>query len=77
MVWQTDERPLDPNQCVRGETQTTCCPLWRLEAKKIRRLPMTDSHKGMLGMLSLGDISHKAAKELSVEVPQAVSGHHV
>ena len=47
-----------------------------MEAKKIRRLPVTDSHKAMLGMLTLGDISHKATKELSGEVLRAVSGHH-
>jgi len=48
-----------------------------MEAKKIRRLPVTDSHKTMIGMLSLGDISHKVGKELSGEVLRAVSGHHV
>ena len=47
-----------------------------MEAKKIRRLPVTDSHKAMIGMLSLGDISHKVSKELSGEVLRAVSGHH-
>lgn len=48
-----------------------------MEAKKIRRLPVTDSHKAMIGMLSLGDISHKVSKELSAEVLRAVSGHHL
>ena len=28
----------------------------KMEAKKIRRLPVTNSHKGLVGMLSLGDI---------------------
>ena len=48
-----------------------------MEAKQIRRLPVTDSHKIMIGMLSLGDISHKVSKELSGEMLRAVSGHHV
>jgi CBS domain-containing protein len=48
-----------------------------MEAKQIRRLPVTDSHKTMIGMLSLGDISHNVSKELSGEVLRAVSGHHV
>jgi CBS domain-containing protein len=48
-----------------------------MEAKQIRRLPVTDSHKTMIGMLSLGDISHKVSKELSGEMLRAVSGHHV
>jgi CBS domain-containing protein len=47
-----------------------------MEAKKIRRMPVTDSHRTMIGMLSLGDISHKVSKELSGEVLRAVSGHH-
>ncbi len=47
-----------------------------MEAKKIRRLPVTDGHKTMVGMLSLGDISHKVGKELSGEVLRAVSAHH-
>lgn len=48
-----------------------------MEAKQIRRLPVTDSHRNMIGMLSLGDISHKVSKELSAEVLRAVSGHHL
>ena len=48
-----------------------------MEAKQIRRLPVTDSHKAMIGMLSLGDISHKLSKEKSGEVLRAVSGHHI
>jgi CBS domain-containing protein len=48
-----------------------------MEAKQIRRLPVTDSHRAMVGMLSLGDISHKVGKELSGEVLRAVSGHHI
>ncbi len=47
-----------------------------MEAKKIRRLPVTDAHKTMVGMLSLGDISHRLSNELSGEVLRAVSAHH-
>lgn len=47
-----------------------------MEAKQIRRLPVTNSHKTMIGMLSLGDVSHKVSKEVSGEVLRAVSGHH-
>jgi CBS domain-containing protein len=47
-----------------------------MEGKKIRRLPVTDAHKTMIGMLSLGDISHRASSELSSEVLRAVSAHH-
>lgn len=47
-----------------------------MEKKKIRRLPVTDSHKTAVGMLSLGDISHKVGKDLSGDVLRAVSAHH-
>jgi CBS domain-containing protein len=47
-----------------------------MEAKKVRRLPVTDSGKGVVGMLSLGDVSHKVSKQLSGEMLRAVSAHH-
>jgi CBS domain-containing protein len=47
-----------------------------MEIKKIRRLPVMDGGRTMIGMLSLGDISHKVNKELSGEVLRAVSAHH-
>ena len=46
-----------------------------METKKIRRLPVADS-QGIVGMLSLGDVSHKAGNEMSGEVLSAVSAHH-
>jgi predicted transcriptional regulator len=47
-----------------------------MEAKRIRRLPVTDSGENIVGILSLGDISHKIGDELSGEVLRAVSAHH-
>lgn len=47
-----------------------------MEAKKIRRMPVTDSQKTMIGMLSLGDISHKLSQQMSGQVLRAVSAHH-
>lgn len=47
-----------------------------MESKRIRRLPVIDKGKRMVGMLSLGDISHAASRELCGEVLQAVSEHH-
>ncbi len=47
-----------------------------MEEKQIRRLPVIDDNKRMVGMLSLGDISHAVARELSGEVVSAVSAHH-
>ncbi|HEY4774694.1 MAG TPA: CBS domain-containing protein [Xanthobacteraceae bacterium] len=48
-----------------------------MESRQIRRLPVTDTRKAVIGMLTLGDISHKVGKDLSGEVLRAVSGHHL
>jgi CBS domain-containing protein len=47
-----------------------------MESRQIRRLPVIDENKRMVGMLSLGDISHAASHELSGELCAAVSDHH-
>jgi CBS domain-containing protein len=47
-----------------------------MEDKQIRRMPAIDENKRMVGMLSLGDISHAASQALTGEVLKAVSGHH-
>lgn len=47
-----------------------------MESKKVRRLPVIDEKKRMVGMLSLGDVSHAASHELSGELVAAVSAHH-
>jgi CBS domain-containing protein len=47
-----------------------------MEQKQIRRLPVIDDKKRMVGILSLGDISHSASRQLTGEVAAAVSAHH-
>lgn len=47
-----------------------------MEQKQIRRLPVIDDKKRMVGMLSLGDISHSASRQLTGEEVAAVSEHH-
>lgn len=47
-----------------------------MELKKIRRLPVLGENKRMVGMLSLGDVSHGASQEISGETLKAVSAHH-
>ncbi|RME67818.1 MAG: CBS domain-containing protein [Alphaproteobacteria bacterium] len=47
-----------------------------MEDKKIRRLPVIDKNKRMVGMLSLGDLSHIVGRELSGELATAVTAHH-
>jgi CBS domain-containing protein len=47
-----------------------------MESKQIRRLPVIDENKRMVGMLSLGDISHAASQRTAAELTKAVSAHH-
>jgi CBS domain-containing protein len=47
-----------------------------MEQKQVRRLPVINDQKRMVGMLSLGDIADAAPHELSGEVIAAVSAHH-
>ena len=47
-----------------------------MESRGIRRLPVIDENKRMVGMLSLGDVSHAVSRELSGELVRAVADHH-
>ncbi|MCC7250566.1 CBS domain-containing protein [Hyphomicrobium sp.] len=47
-----------------------------MEQRKIRRLPVLNDSKRMVGMLSLGDISHAGPQTLTGEIMNAVSAHH-
>ncbi|MGE5268017.1 MAG: CBS domain-containing protein [Deltaproteobacteria bacterium] len=47
-----------------------------MEQRQIRRLPVIDDKRRMVGMLSLGDVSHSASRQLTGEVLAAVSDHH-
>lgn len=44
--------------------------------KRIRRLPVIDDNRRLVGMLSLGDIAHAAGRDLSGELLNAVTEHH-
>jgi len=47
-----------------------------MEHKKIRRLPVINGKKRMVGMLSLGDVYGVAPRFVSEEVMESVSSHH-
>ena len=47
-----------------------------MEQKEIRRLPVINDNKRMVGILSLGDVSHAVNQSLSGELIRAVSDHH-
>jgi CBS domain-containing protein len=47
-----------------------------MEALKVRRLPVINEGKRMVGILSLGDVSHSTAGDLLSECVKSVSAHH-
>ncbi len=47
-----------------------------MQRKRVRRLPVINEKKRMVGMLALGDVARKAATRLSGEIIKAVSAHH-
>jgi CBS domain-containing protein len=47
-----------------------------MEALKIRRLPVINKNKRMVGILSLGDVGHSASGDLLSECVKSVSAHH-
>ncbi|WP_346324858.1 CBS domain-containing protein [Emcibacter sp. SYSU 3D8] len=50
--------------------------IYLMEMKQVRRLPVVNREKRLVGMLSLGDVSHRVSRELSGEFAGAVSAHH-
>jgi CBS domain-containing protein len=47
-----------------------------MEQKQIRRLPVLNDQKRLVGVLSLGDIAHHAPRQIAGEALSAVSAHH-
>jgi CBS domain-containing protein len=47
-----------------------------MESLKVRRLPVINKNRRMVGILSLGDVSHSAPNDLLSECAKSVSGHH-
>jgi CBS domain-containing protein len=47
-----------------------------MEELKVRRLPVINKSKRMVGILSIGDVSHSAPGELLLECVKRVSAHH-
>ena len=47
-----------------------------METLKIRRLPVINKSKRMVGMISLGDVGQFATAELAAQYVKSVSAHH-
>lgn len=48
----------------------------RMETRRVRRMPVVDDQDHVVGMVSLGDISHALAHTDCGEFLKAVSAHH-
>ena len=59
-----------------GEADSSKSAARIMEGKRVRRLPVIDGNKRMVGMLALGDISHAASRKTAAKVTRAVSAHH-
>jgi len=57
-------------------TETVEDAIHLMDQKKIRRLPVLDDNKRLVGMLSLGDVAQSASRDLSGELLHAVADHH-
>jgi len=77
----------DPRRATAREVMTPgihCCredddlakAVRHMETLQVRRLPVINKNKRMIGMLSLGDVSHSASDELVFEWTRSVSAHH-
>jgi CBS domain-containing protein len=47
-----------------------------MEALKVRRLPVINKSKRMVGIISLGDISHATSGDMLTECVRSVAAHH-
>jgi CBS domain-containing protein len=59
-----------------NETQDLEDAIRLMENHQVRRLPVINQAKRLVGMLSLGDISHAVSHELSGMLLRSVSDHH-
>jgi CBS domain-containing protein len=81
------EDGFDPRRATARDVMTPgihCCredddlakAVRHMEALEVRRLPVINKSKRMVGILSLGDISYSAPGDLLAECVKGVSAHH-
>lgn len=77
----------DPRRATARDVMTPgihCCredddiakAMHHMEELKVRRLPVINKGKRMVGMLGLGDVSHSAPGDLTSHYVKSVSAHH-
>jgi CBS-domain-containing membrane protein len=59
-----------------GSSPTARSPVRHMEKLQVRRLPVINKSKRMVGILSLGDVSNSAPGDLLSECVKSVSAHH-
>jgi CBS domain-containing protein len=69
-----DVMTTDVATCQEGDSIHHAAHL--METRNIRRLPVLDHGKNVVGIVSLGDISHGAPHDVATKLMQAVSAHH-
>ncbi|MBA3909603.1 MAG: CBS domain-containing protein [Rhodobacter sp.] len=72
----TVEQVMTPGIIWCRTTQTVEDAVYLMEQKKIRRLPVIDDKKRLVGMLSLGDVADALPQRLVGELINAVADHH-
>lgn len=75
-VTTTAEQVMTPGVVWCLTSQSVDDALHMMEQKRIRRLPVIDHKKRLVGMLSLGDIADSMPRQLLGEVVNAVADHH-
>lgn len=48
----------------------------KMEKKQIRRVAVLNSDKRLVGMVSMGDVSHAASQQKAGELAASISAHH-
>jgi CBS domain-containing protein len=69
----------DPTRTTAEQVMTSgivWCLTHMMEQKQIRRLPVIDEKKRLVGMLGLGDIANAMPRQLLGELVNAVADHH-
>ena len=61
--------------CCRADDDLTKS-VHQMTQLQVRRLPVIDGSKRMVGILSLGDISHAAPPDVLAQCCQGIAGHH-
>jgi CBS domain-containing protein len=59
-----------------GEDHDLAKAVRHMEELKVRRLPVINKNKRMVGILTLGDVSRSAPSDLLSEILKSVSAHH-